>query len=79
MNAIAFNILQRIIKHHGKESVLYKAVGKDFKGKTSVVLYLLAVFLTKYYPIISGIIYILVALMWLIPDKRIEHILEEEK
>lgn len=80
MNAIAFNILQRtIIQHHGKESVLYKAVGKDFKGKTSVVFYLLAVFLTKYYPIISGIIYILVALMWLIPDKRIEHILEEEK
>lgn len=80
MNGIAFNILQRtIIQHHGKDSVLYKAVGKDFKGKISVVLYLIAVFLTKYYPIASGCIYILVALMWLVPDKRIEQVLENEK
>jgi len=80
MNGIAFNILQRtIIQHHGKDSLLSKAVGKDFKGKASVVLYLIAVFLTKYYPIASGCIYIFVALMWLVPDKRIEHILEEEK
>lgn len=80
MNGIAFNILQRtIIQHHGKDSLLSKAVGKDYKGKASVVLYLIAVFLTKYYPIASGCIYIFVALMWLVPDKRIEHILEEEK
>jgi len=80
MNGIAFNILQRtIIQHHGKDSLLSKAVGKDFKGKASVVLYLIAVFLTKYYPIASGCIYIFVALMWLVPDKRIEHVLEEEK
>jgi len=59
--------------------LLSKAVGKDYKGKASVVLYLIAVFLTKYYPIASGCIYIFVALMWLVPDKRIEHILEEEK
>lgn len=80
MNGIAFNILQRtIIQHHGKDSVLYKAVGKDFKGKISVILYLIAVFMTKYYPIASGCIYILVALMWLVPDKRIEQVLENEK
>ncbi len=80
MNGIAFNILQRtIIQHHGKDSLLSKAVGKDYKGKASVVLYLIAVFLTKYYPIASGCIYIFVALMWLVPDKRIEHVLEEEK
>lgn len=80
MNGIAFNILQRtIIQHHGKDSVLYKAVGKDFKGKISVILYLIAVFMTKYYPITSGCIYIFVALMWLVPDKRIEHVLENEK
>ena len=80
MNGIAFNILQRtIIQHHGKDSLLSKAVGKDYKGKASVVLYLIAVFLTKYYTIASGCIYIFVALMWLVPDKRIEHILEEEK
>lgn len=80
MNGIAFNILQRtIIQHHGKDSVLYKAVGKDFKGKISVILYLIAVFMTIYYPIASGVIYIFVALMWLVPDKRIEQVLENEK
>ena len=80
MNGIAFNILQRvIILHHGKDSFLSKAVGTDFKGKISVVLYLIAVVLTKYYTIASGIIYIIVAIMWLIPDKRIERLFEEEK
>ena len=80
MNGIAFNILQRtIIQHHGKDSKLSKAVGNDFKGKTSIILYLIAVILTQYYPIVSGCIYILVALMWLIPDKRIEHVFEDEE
>ena len=73
MNAIAFNILQQvIIKSHGKNSDLAIAVGKDYKGKLSVVLYIIAVILTKYYVVASGVIYILVALFWLIPDKRIE-------
>ncbi len=80
MNAIAFNILQRvIIQSHGKDSALSKAIGKDYKGKLSVVLYLIAVFLTKYSVEISGAIYILVALIWLIPDKRIEHTFNENK
>lgn len=73
MNAIAFNILQRvIIQSQGENSELSKAVGKDYKGKLSVVLYVIAVLLTKYFVEISGAIYILVALIWLIPDKRIE-------
>lgn len=80
MNAIAFNILQQtIINSHGKSSELSKAVGKDYKGKLSVVLYIIAVVLTKYYVPISGAIYILVALIWLIPDKRIERILNEKE
>ncbi|MQP24286.1 DUF1211 domain-containing protein [Flavobacterium sp. LMO8] len=73
MNAFAYFILQRLILiDHGKDSALSKAIGKDYKGKLSVVLYLIAVFLTKYSVEISGTIYILVALIWLIPDKRIE-------
>ncbi len=73
MNGVAFNILQHvIIKSHGKNSDLAIAVGKDYKGKLSVVLYLIAVVFTKYYVEISGVIYIFVALLWLIPDKRIE-------
>lgn len=80
MNAIAYFILQKIILiDHGKDSVLAKAIGKDYKGKLSVVLYLIAVVLTKYYVEISGAIYILVALIWLIPDKRIERIFNENE
>ena len=73
MNGIAFNILQyQIICSHGKNSDLAQAVGKDYKGKLSVILYIIAVIFTKFYVGISGAIYILVALLWLIPDKRIE-------
>lgn len=80
MNAIAFNILQQvIINSHGKSSELSKAVGKDYKGKLSVILYLIAVIITKYYVEISGAIYILVALIWLIPDKRIERVFNEKE
>jgi uncharacterized membrane protein len=79
MCALAYFILQnQIIKKHGKESVLARAVGKDLKGKASAVLYIIAILSTFYHEIISGIIYILVALIWLIPDRRIEKILTEE-
>ena len=80
MNAIAYYILQRLILiDHGKDSTLSKAIGNDFKGKISLILYLLAVLLTKYSVEISGSIYILVALIWLIPDKRIERTFNENK
>lgn len=80
MNAFAYFILQRLILNdHGKDSSLSKAIGKDYKGKLSVVLYLIAVLLTKCSVEISGAIYILVALIWLIPDKRIERTFNENK
>jgi uncharacterized membrane protein len=80
MNGIAFNILQFvIIKSHGVNSDLALAVGKDYKGKISVLLYVIAVFFTEYYVEISGAIYILVALLWLIPDKRIERIFKNNE
>ena len=80
MNAFAYFILQRLILiDHGKDSALSNAIGKDYKGKLSVILYLIAVFLTKYSVEISGAIYILVALIWLIPDKRIERTFNENK
>ncbi|WP_412463823.1 TMEM175 family protein [Flavobacterium mekongense] len=78
MNAIAYFILQTVIlKHHGKDSLLSKAIGKDYKGKISVFLYLIAVLATKNYTEVSGAIYILVALIWLVPDKRIEKVFTE--
>lgn len=79
MCAIAYFILQnQIIKKHGNESVLARAIGKDTKGKVSAVLYIIAIFSTYYHELISAVIYILVALMWLIPDKRIEKLLDNE-
>lgn len=80
MCALAYFILQnQIIKKHGTESILARAVGKDIKGKASAILYLIAILSTYYHEIISGIIYILVALLWLIPDRRIEKIITEEQ
>jgi uncharacterized membrane protein len=79
MAAVAFYILQTVIvKTQGEHSILSKAIGSDLKGKMSLVLYLIAIgsnFVSQY---ISGSIYILVALIWLIPDKRIEIILKDE-
>lgn len=79
MAAIAYFILQsRIIKNHGENSILAKAVGKDVKGKMSPVLYLIGISLSHVSPLVSGLLYVLVAFIWLIPDKRIEHIMENE-
>lgn len=75
MAAIAYFVLQtRIIKSHGPDSILAKAIGNDLKGKASPVLYLLAIGSCWLSPIIAGALYVLVALIWLIPDKRIERI-----
>jgi uncharacterized membrane protein len=80
MAAIAYWILQRtIISKHGQDSLLAVAIGKDYKGKLSPALYLIAIpsaFLRQW---IAGAIYVLVALIWLVPDKRIEHVLSDSR
>jgi len=79
MAAIAYFILQTtIIRAQGEQSLLARAIGHDLKGKMSPILYLLGIgsnFISQW---ISGGFYILVALIWLIPDKRIEIILKNE-
>jgi uncharacterized membrane protein len=70
-----FNLARVLVKHHGKDSVLAKAIGSDFKGKISLVAYVAAVPLAFVYEWLSMGIYFAVALMWLIPDRRIESIL----
>jgi uncharacterized membrane protein len=76
MAAIAFYILQlAILKLEGKGSLLAKAIGNDFKGKISPILYLVAIFSVLINPLIAQLIYVLVALIWIIPDKRIEKVL----
>lgn len=77
MAAFAFYILElRIIKIQGSDSILAKAVGKDIKGKISPILFIAAIISAQFNEWIAGGIYVFVALMWLIPDKRIEKMLE---
>lgn len=79
MAAIAYFILQTlIIRAQGESSLLARAIGNDIKGKISPILYLLAIGSNFFSQWISGALYILVALIWLIPDKRIEIILKSE-
>ncbi|HTM98594.1 MAG TPA: TMEM175 family protein [Pedobacter sp.] len=78
MDGVAYSILTRqLISHHGDDSVLAKAVGSGIKGKLSVACYALAIGASFYEVWISGAFYVFVALMWLIPDKRIEKTLNE--
>lgn len=73
MAAIAYVILQRaIIAKQGPDSVLARAVGRDVKGKISPILYALAIPAAYVRTWLAGGIYVLVALIWLIPDRRIE-------
>ena len=73
MPAIAYNLLQQAILHkQGKQSVLAHALGRDLKGKMSPLLYLAAIALAFYMSWASIAIYVLVAVMWIVPDRRIE-------
>jgi uncharacterized membrane protein len=70
---VAFTVLGRpIVKSQGPQSALEAAVGPDKKGKLSVLMYATAIPLAFVHPWISAAIYTAVALMWLIPDRRIE-------
>jgi len=76
MAAIAYYVLQQtIIRAEGPASILKKAVGRDWKGKVSPVLYVVAIVATLVSPWIAQAILVTVALMWLIPDRRIENVL----
>jgi uncharacterized membrane protein len=74
MAAIAYWVLQQvIIAAQGPESLLKKAVGRDWKGKVSPVLYLVGAAAAFQSPRLAQCVYVLVALVWLVPDRRIEH------
>ena len=80
MAAIAYLVLQRlIVANQGRDSLLAVAVGKDFKGKLSPVLYTIAIPVAFISQWIAGAIYVLVALIWLIPDPRIERTLADAR
>jgi uncharacterized membrane protein len=78
MAAVAYFILVRaLISLHGRGSVLATAVGRDFKGKVSVVIYAAAIVVALVNSWIAFGLYVLVAVMWLIPDRRIEKTLRQ--
>ena len=76
--AIAYTILvQVLVSIHGSESTIALAIGDDRKGKISVVIYVGGVALATFLPVAAAALYVLVALMWLVPDRRIEKELTE--
>ena len=76
MSGFAYLILQqRIIASQGEDSLLKKAVGSDWKGKLSPALYVVAILLAFLSSWLSVAVYVFVALMWVVPDRRIERIL----
>ena len=80
MAGVAYVILQQlIIAAQGSHSVLKTAVGRDWKGKASPILYILAVICAFWSPAVSEMIYASVALLWLIPDRRIERTLARQE
>jgi uncharacterized membrane protein len=80
MAAIAYYVLQRtIIAKEGRDSLLAQAIGKDRKGKLSPVLYLIAIPLAFVSSWIAGGLYVCGALLWLIPDPRIEREIEKRE
>jgi TMEM175 potassium channel family protein len=78
MAAIAYYILQNlIVASAGSSSKLAQAIGADVKGRLSLLLYVIAIIVSWLWPWIAGCLYVFVALMWLIPDRRLARLLQE--
>ena len=78
MPAIAYYLLQKaLMRKQGPDSVLANALGSNIKGKTSLMLYVAGIVLAFVSPWLSIAIYALVAIMWLVPDRRIENVLRD--
>lgn len=75
-NALAYWLLQsRIIATMDKKSAFVKAIGADYKGKLSPVIYILAILFAFVSPVLSQFLFIVVAIMWIVPDRRVERAL----
>ena len=72
---VAYYVLQSVILHvEGPDSALSLALGRDFKGKSSPIIYIVAILVALVNPVISLVLYVVVAAMWLVPDRRIERL-----
>jgi uncharacterized membrane protein len=80
MAAVAYYVLQiMILRKHGKDSLLSRAIGRDYKGKASIILYAGSIVIAFFNQWVACGIYALVAFMWIIPDMRIERLFEENQ
>ena len=76
LSAVAYYILVKtLLAAQGDDTTLARAVGTDFKGRISIIIYLAAIALALVQPLAAGALYVAVAIMWLVPDRRIEHAL----
>ena len=74
--AVAYFVLVRaLLAHHDRDSALARAIGDDFKGKISVALYAVAIVTATWQPWLACALYVAVAVIWLVPDRRIEKVL----
>ncbi|HTP07262.1 MAG TPA: TMEM175 family protein [Anaerolineae bacterium] len=79
MAACAYFLLVRtLLALHEKDSTLAMAVGRDFKGKISIMIYVVAILLAFIVPLFACALYVLVAVIWFIPDRRIERVIGNE-
>jgi len=77
-SGMAYTVLQRaLISEQGASSPLAIAVGRDAKGLASVASYAIAIPIAFYRPVVSQLLYLAIAMMWLVPDRRIERVLRE--
>ena len=80
MAGTAYYILQSIIvQSQGKNSLLKKSIGKDYKGNASPLLYIIGIAFSFYSEWLAGAVYVFVALMWLVPDRRIERVVANDE
>jgi uncharacterized membrane protein len=76
--AVAYSLLVRVLlRHHGADSTLARAIGSDAKGYLSLALYAVAIPAALVHPLIACAVYVVVAVVWLVPDRRIERVLVE--
>jgi uncharacterized membrane protein len=78
MSALSYTILSRALMGlHGQDSTISRAIGKDVKGWLSIALYVTAIFVSGFGGLISFSLYVVVAMIWIIPDRRIERLLHD--
>jgi uncharacterized membrane protein len=79
LSASAYTILTRVlVAEHGKDSLIAKALGSDFKGNISLAIYVVAIAIAFWQRWITCVLYAVVAAIWLIPDRRFEKLLQEK-